>query len=44
MMKRQPDPGAYWLHVLQDLFSINDVSTLWGISQAQPWPQEVVLR
>jgi coproporphyrinogen III oxidase-like Fe-S oxidoreductase len=37
------DRGAYWLHVLQDLFSINYVGRLWGISQKEPWPSSVVL-
>jgi oxygen-independent coproporphyrinogen-3 oxidase len=35
--------GAYWLHVLQDLFSLNYVSRLWGISQQDPWPRGLVL-
>jgi oxygen-independent coproporphyrinogen-3 oxidase len=37
------DAGAYWLHALQDLFSIDYVSTLWGTSQHNPWPQAVAL-
>jgi oxygen-independent coproporphyrinogen-3 oxidase len=37
------DTGAYWLHALQDLFSIDYVSKLWGSSQENPWPGEVVL-
>lgn len=37
------DAGAYWLHALQDVFSIDYVSTLWGTSQANPWPAEVRL-
>lgn len=37
------DRGAYWLHVLQDLFSLNYVGRLWGISQNDPWPSRVVL-
>jgi coproporphyrinogen III oxidase-like Fe-S oxidoreductase len=37
------DEGAYWLHVLEDLFSIDYVGKLWGISQQQPWPETVVL-
>jgi oxygen-independent coproporphyrinogen-3 oxidase len=37
------DRGTYWLHVLQDLFSIEYVSRLWGTSKQEPWPQEVVL-
>ncbi len=37
------DHGAYWLHALQDLFSIDYVSKLWGTSQHNPWPARVVL-
>jgi oxygen-independent coproporphyrinogen-3 oxidase len=37
------DAGAYWLHALQDLFSIDYVSRLWGTSQENPWPQAVAL-
>jgi coproporphyrinogen III oxidase-like Fe-S oxidoreductase len=37
------DNGAYWLHVLQDLFSIDYISALWGTSKQEPWPGKVVL-
>jgi oxygen-independent coproporphyrinogen-3 oxidase len=37
------DRGAYWLHALQDLFSLNYVSKLWGTSQQDPWPSRVIL-
>ena len=37
------DRGAYWLHVLQDLFSIEYISKLWGDSGRDPWPEKVVL-
>jgi len=37
------DSGAYWLHVVQDLFSLEYVSRLWGTSQQEPWPERVVL-
>jgi coproporphyrinogen III oxidase-like Fe-S oxidoreductase len=37
------DEGAYWLHVLEDLFSIDYVGKLWGLSQEQPWPEQVIL-
>ena len=37
------DSGAYWLHVVQDLFSIEYISKLWGTSQQTPWPEKVVL-
>jgi len=37
------DNGTYWLHLLQDLFSIEYISRLWGTSKQEPWPQKVVL-
>lgn len=37
------DNGIYWLHVLQDLFSIEYVSKLWGTSRQEPWPEKVLL-
>lgn len=37
------DAGAYWLHALQDLFSIDYVAKLWGASRDNVWPSEVVL-
>jgi coproporphyrinogen III oxidase-like Fe-S oxidoreductase len=38
------DNGTYWLHVLEDLFSIEYISQLWGTSKQEPWPEKVVLR
>jgi coproporphyrinogen III oxidase-like Fe-S oxidoreductase len=35
--------GAFWLHAMQDLFSIDYVSRLWGMSKHDPWPEAVVL-
>jgi coproporphyrinogen III oxidase-like Fe-S oxidoreductase len=37
------DSGAYWLHVVEDLFSIDYISKLWGTSRQEPWPEKVVL-
>lgn len=37
------DRGSYWLHVLQDLFSIQYVSKLWGTSKDEPWPDSLIL-
>ena len=37
------DYGTFWLHVLQDLFSIEYVSKLWGTSKQEPWPERVML-
>ncbi|MCF7911985.1 MAG: radical SAM protein [Candidatus Cloacimonetes bacterium] len=37
------DRGTYWLHAFEDIFSIDYISTLWGTSKQNPWPQKVVL-
>jgi len=37
------DKGTYWLHALEDLFSLDYISKLWGSSQQDPWPKRVVL-
>ena len=37
------DRGTYWLHTLQDVFSIDYIGKLWGTSVQDPWPQSVAL-
>ena len=37
------DRGAYWLHAFEDVFSIDYISTLWGTSKQEPWPDNVIL-
>lgn len=37
------DRGAYWLHALEDILSIDYISKLWGTSRQNPWPEEVQL-
>jgi oxygen-independent coproporphyrinogen-3 oxidase len=37
------DKGTYWLHVLEDLFSIDYVGKVWGDSKQNPWPTKVIL-
>jgi len=37
------DKGIFWLHALEDLFSLDYISKLWGTSKQQPWPEKVVL-
>jgi oxygen-independent coproporphyrinogen-3 oxidase len=37
------DRGAFWLHALEDLFSINYIGRLWGDLKHDPWPQRVPL-
>jgi coproporphyrinogen III oxidase-like Fe-S oxidoreductase len=37
------DRGTFWLHALEDLFSLDYISKLWGTSGQEPWPDRVVL-
>jgi coproporphyrinogen III oxidase-like Fe-S oxidoreductase len=37
------DAGAYWLHVLEDVFSLNSIARLWGTAITEPWPDEVIV-
>lgn len=40
---RLSDKGSYWLHAFEDFFSIDYISTLWGTSKQDPWPEKVIL-
>jgi len=37
------DRGTYWIHALQDLFSIDYISKLWPTLIFDPWPENVFL-
>jgi len=37
------DRGIFRLHALEDLFSLDYISKLWGTSKQEPWPEKVVL-
>jgi len=37
------DRGSYWLHAIEDLFSLNYIGKLWGTSKQEPWPKMVEL-
>lgn len=37
------DKGTYWIHALEDFFSIDYINKLWGTSKTNPWPDKVVL-
>jgi coproporphyrinogen III oxidase-like Fe-S oxidoreductase len=37
------DGGAFWLHAAEDLLSIEFVSTLWGSSRRDLWPERTIL-
>jgi len=35
--------GAYWIHRLQNEYSLNYINRLWGSCQKEPWPKQVKL-
>jgi oxygen-independent coproporphyrinogen-3 oxidase len=37
------DRGTYWIHAMEDLFSIEYIGRLWGTSNQEAWPEKVVL-
>ena len=37
------DSGAYWIHRLQNEYSLNYINRLWGSCRHNPWPLEVRL-
>jgi len=37
------DRGSYWLHAIEDLFSLNYIGKLWGTSKQEPWPKRLEL-
>ncbi len=37
------DSGAFWLHALEDVLSIDYISKLWGTSKREPWPDQIAL-
>jgi coproporphyrinogen III oxidase-like Fe-S oxidoreductase len=40
---RLSDRGAFWLHALEDILSIDYISKLWGRSKRDLWPEKVIL-
>ncbi len=36
-------PGAYWIHRLQNEYSLNYINRLWGGCRKEPWPKAVRL-
>jgi oxygen-independent coproporphyrinogen-3 oxidase len=37
------DRGAYWIHRLQNAFSLEYITRIWSQCRREPWPQEVRL-
>ncbi|MBI5210823.1 MAG: radical SAM protein [Elusimicrobia bacterium] len=40
---RITEAGAYWIHRLQNEYSLNYIDRLWGACRQDPWPDEVRL-
>ena len=40
---RVTKPGAYWIHRLQNEYSLSYINHLWGTCRREPWPEEVRL-
>lgn len=40
---RVTDSGAYWIHRLQNDYSLDYITKLWGVCRRQPWPAQVRL-
>lgn len=40
---RVTQKGAYWIHRLQNEYSLNYINRLWGSCRHKPWPHEVTL-
>jgi coproporphyrinogen III oxidase-like Fe-S oxidoreductase len=36
-------PGAYWIHRLQNEYSLSYINHLWGTCRKEPWPKKVKL-
>lgn len=37
------DRGNYWVHVLQNLFSLNFIGQVWSACLSETWPREIAL-
>lgn len=37
------EPGAFWLHLIQNYFALSYVNTLWTKARCEPWPQAVAI-
>ncbi len=35
------EPGAFWVHLAQNHFSLNYVNTLWTKARLKPWPESI---
>ncbi len=35
------EPGAFWVHLAQNYFSLNYVNTIWTKTRLTPWPESI---
>ena len=35
------EPGAFWLHLIQNYFALAYVDRVWSAAMAEPWPEEI---
>jgi coproporphyrinogen III oxidase-like Fe-S oxidoreductase len=37
------EPGSFWLHLMQNHFSLSYINTVWTQARRVPWPQSVII-
>lgn len=37
------DRGAFWVHLLQNYFALENINKVWSVAKIQPWPEEIKL-
>jgi len=40
---RITEKGVYWIHRLQNEYSLNYIDRLWGLCRREPWPEKARL-
>jgi len=35
------EPGAFWLHLIQNYFALTYIDRIWSVAMAEPWPREI---
>lgn len=38
---RLTEPGAFWLHLIQNYFALTYIDRVWSVAMAEPWPREI---
>ncbi|MDD5302772.1 MAG: hypothetical protein PHS14_06635, partial [Elusimicrobia bacterium] len=40
---RLTEPGAFWIHLMQNHYVLNYIDTVWSVARAQAWPEKIEL-